>query len=155
MPELEPDLGDVLREANIDTSAGPGILFVTARLGELLAIAMFPPRIKGRPLENFVSLAVKGAYQRGGDDADFWKICHRSDFEPYLKGGFELWVFDWGSLPQNENQNLNEIEGNIDWELPIVQKWLNNQEVSNKEVERVASFIGHHYPFEEVAFNLG
>jgi hypothetical protein len=149
--ERELDLGDVLDELDIDYNAGPGYLFAVHReTGLLEAIAMI-----GDKNPDEVIMAIKGAYARDKQALDYWNLVDRSQFETYISGDYELWLFGYGLEGEEPDEVDTAEETELQYELPIVQRWSKNEVLRREDVEPIARFIGYQYSMEELAHFLG
>jgi hypothetical protein len=55
---------------------------------------------------------------------------------PFLEGPYELWSFDTNSNSAAEGGNTDwDSDDGLAWEYPLVQKWLQDQDISVTEIE--------------------
>lgn len=149
--EREIDLGDVLDALDIDYNAGPSHLFAIHReTGLLEAIAMI-----GDKNPDEVIVAIKGAYARDKQALHYWHSVDRSEFETFISGDYELWLFDYGSEADEPGDEETAEETALQYELPIVQRWSKNDVLRREDVGPIARFIGYQYSMEELAHFLG
>jgi hypothetical protein len=91
----------------------------------------------------FVMRSLPNSHKGADDPSDFWTTCQPEEMDPYLNSGYEVWLYDIDSLPNEYGDgDIEDLEDPISWEFPPVQRWVMGQEVSRDFVAKNSQLIG-------------
>ena len=101
----------------------------------------------------FVMRALANSHLGAEDPVDFWDECLPEDMEPYLNSGYEVWLYDIDSLPDESGDgDFVDTENPVSSEFPPVQRWVMGQEVSRDFVSKNSQLVGlgNEFTFKDV-----
>jgi hypothetical protein len=112
------------------------IVFYTSRLTGLVEfITMSDKSLRTRAAPGQVLRAVRGSHNPP-KEMEYWDHCTPDELLPFLEGPFELWSFDTDNNSAGEGGNTDwDSDDGFAWEYPLVQKWLQDQDISVSEIE--------------------
>jgi hypothetical protein len=105
--------------------------------------------------EGGVLIALFNVHDEENPPYDYWRMCTLDELEDFICGEYEVYVFNEESLDDEPSEIDPNPDKEIEWQIPLVQRWARGESLYRHHVEPVSTFVGNGMQFHPSQFERG